>query len=123
MEEQEKVFFQTTDVTVTQSRFLAGRKTYAMRNISSVEVGQIKAKKTGATILIIVGIVLLMPEGTRVFGGLLAVLGLVWFLLLKDRYSVRINSNSGEADGYVSKDKELIQKIVNAVNEAIIGIR
>ncbi len=50
-------------------------------------------------------------------------LGLVWFLLLKDKYSVRINSNSGEVDGYISKDKELIQNIVNAVNNAIIGLK
>lgn len=123
MEEQEKVFYQSPDVTVTQSRFLAGGKTYAMRNISSVEVGRIKARKRGAKFFIIIGILFLIAESTRFWGGILVMLGLVWFLLLKDKYSVRINSNSGEVDGYISKDKELIQNIVNAVNNAIIGLK
>ena len=64
MDSQEKVFYKGSDVTVTQSRFLSGNKTYAMRNISSVEVGLIKAKKKGAILLVLLGILALLFEPT-----------------------------------------------------------
>lgn len=60
MEEQENVFYECPAVTVTQSRFLAGGKTYAMRNISSIEVGRIKARKRGAKFFIFIGVLFLI---------------------------------------------------------------
>jgi type IV secretory pathway component VirB8 len=116
----EKVFYQDANVSVTQSRFVASSKTYAMRNISSVHLYRKERSKKLEIILIIIGSILLIGESSRIVGAIMLIAGLLLLFLLKDEYTVRINSNSGEADGYVSKDKELIQKIVNAVNEAMI---
>ncbi len=116
----EKVFYQDANVSVTQSRFVASSKTYAMRNISSVHLYRKVRSKKLEIVLIVMGAILLIGESSRIVGAIMLIAGLLLLFLLKDDYTVRINSNSGEADGYVSKDKELIQKIVDAVNEAMI---
>ncbi|MAB38696.1 MAG: QacE [Aequorivita sp.] len=117
---QEKMFYQDSTVTVTQSRYIAGSKTYAMRNISSVSLFKIDKSRTGAILLLIVGILLLFFEGIRVVGVILAILGGIWLFSIKDEYSVRISTNAGEANSLVSKDQAYIQKVVNALNDAII---
>lgn len=116
----EKCFYQDTNVTVTQSRFVAYSKTYAMRNISSVSTHTIKKSRLFQILFIVIGVFCLMGESTRLVGVVAVALGILFLFLTKDEYSVRINSNSGEADGFVSKDRELVEKIVDAVNEAIV---
>jgi hypothetical protein len=116
----EKTFYQDQHVTVTQSRFIARGKTYAMRNISSVSIFKIEKSKTMPIIVAVIGILLLFGDDTKTFGGILAVIGIIWTLTLKDTYSVRISTNAGEANSLVSKDQTYIQKIVNALNDAII---
>ena len=118
--QHEKVFFQDTHVSVTQSRFIARGKTYAMRNMSSVSVRKIEKSRMAPILLLIPGLLLSMPEGLRAFGILMVISGIVWLFLIKDEYSVSITTNSGEADGSISKDQLYIQKIVDGVNEAII---
>ncbi|MBL0741451.1 DUF6232 family protein [Chryseolinea lacunae] len=120
MENKETVFFQDANVTITQSRFVTQAKTYAMNNISSVCLYRIKRSKGLQLFLLIAGLLLIIGESTRVAGIVMALVGLVLLFLLKDSYSVRINSNSGEADGYISKDRNYILQIVNAVNDAIV---
>lgn len=119
-QQQEKNFYQDNNVTVTQSRYIAGSKTYAMRNISSVSIFKIDKSRTGAILFLVMGILLLIPEGKRVFGGILAIIGGIWLYSIKDEYAVRISTNAGEANSLVSKDQAYIQKIVNALNDAII---
>lgn len=116
----ERTFYQDSAVTVTQSRFVVSGKTYAMRNISSVHVGKIEPSKTGATILLVLGILFCFSNDIRALGIVMLVLGAIWMLLLKNQYAVRISSNSGEANGLVSKDQNYITKIVDAVNDAMI---
>jgi hypothetical protein len=117
---KEQVFYQDPNVTVTQARFVSRSKTYAMSNISSVSLGIIKRSKKLEIFMIAIGFILLVTESTRIVGAIMAAIGVLLLFVLKDTYSVRINSNSGEADGFISKDKDCIEKIVDAVNEAII---
>jgi ABC-type Mn2+/Zn2+ transport system permease subunit len=113
----EKVFYQDQNVTVTQARFVSYSK-YAMRNISSVSVLKIDRSIMGEIFLILFGAILLATKIWLV-GVLVIVFAIVLLFTRKDSFAVRINSNSGEADGFVSKDLEMIKKIVNALNEAI----
>ncbi|WP_192822789.1 DUF6232 family protein [Rufibacter sp. LB8] len=118
--QQETVFFQDANVTVTQSRFISGGQTFAMRNISSVSNFHIKKSRAGAILLLMLGILMLFSEATRGMGIALALAGGVWLYFTKDSYAVRINSNSAEANGFVAKDRDYIQKILDAVNEAMV---
>jgi len=118
--QNELTFYQDADVIVTQSRYIAHSKTYAMRNISSVHIFEIVKSKTMPGILIIVGLLMLLLSDLKIAGGILTALGLLFLLLIKNDYAVRISTNSGEANSIISKDKAYIQNIVNALNEAII---
>ncbi|HZQ09085.1 MAG TPA: DUF6232 family protein [Anaerolineae bacterium] len=46
--------------------------------------------------------------------------GIALAAMVKDKYAVRLGSASGELDGLVDGDRERIQRVVNAMNEAII---
>lgn len=116
----ETTFYQDPNVTVTQSRFVTHSKTYAMRNISSVHIFEIVKSKKLPAVLIILGILLLFSKTTIVFGILSLIIGIVLLFTIKNQYAVRISTNAGEANSIVSKDRAYIQKIVNALNEAII---
>lgn len=117
---QEKVFYQDKNVTVTQSRFIANGKTFAMRNISSVTNYRIEAGKGFAYFMIFIGFLFLFADSFRVFGGIMIVIGILVIVIQKDTYAVRISSNSGEANALESPDEPYIQKIVDAVNQAMV---
>ncbi|CEJ67771.1 hypothetical protein BN1195_00047 [Chryseobacterium oranimense G311] len=121
MENQnETKFYQDGFVTVTQSRFVTQSKTYAMRNISSVHVFEIIKSKTKAVLMIIFGLLFLFFKDIFWVGFIIIALGIWWLISIKNEYAVRISTNAGEANSIVSKNKDYIQKIVNALNDAII---
>lgn len=119
---EEKVYYQNGDILVTPSRFVNAGKTYAMRNISSVQIGVIEPQGKGVLILgiLICFLVLLYGSlGWKVGAVAVSLLLVYLFRKMKQKYSVRINSNSGEVDGLISQNREYIQTIVNAMNGAI----
>lgn len=116
----EKIFFQDANVTVTQSRFIVDGKTYAMRNISSVSNYRIVKSKAIPVLITAIGILCLFDNALRGYGAIMALVGGIWWYLLKDEYSVRINSNSGESNAFRSKDEYYVQTIVDAVANAIV---
>lgn len=120
-QQTEKIFYQDNNVLVTQSRFIANNKTYAMRNISSVSNYRITKNSTGIYLLIFIGIIVLIAGGNGILWGLLLIgVGITLIMTMKDDFSVQINSNSGESKALISKDQMYIQKIVDAINDAII---
>jgi uncharacterized membrane protein len=66
------------------------------------------------------GLLIAFLAESMLIGIILIILGAIWMSFLKNEYSVRIQSNSGESDGLISVNKEYIQQVVNAVNSAII---
>jgi len=121
MENQnETKFYQDSSVTVTQSRFVTQSKTYAMRNISSVHVFEIIKSKTKAVLMIIFGLLFLFSKDIFWIGFIIIALGIWWLISIKNEYAVRISTNAGEANSIISENKDYIQKIVNALNNAII---
>ena len=118
--QQEKTFYQDPKVTVTEAKFVAGNETYDMKNISSVSNFEIIKSKSGPIILMVFGFILLIPSGLRILGGILVILGFFWLFSVKNEYAVRISTNEGEVNSVVSVNRDYIQKIVDALNEAII---
>ena len=120
--QQEKIFFQDTDVTVTQSRFISGGTTYAMRNISSVFLYKFPKNLSKPKFLIAVGIILLIISNDiyKLIGVAVIVLGILWFKSIKDKYAVRISTNAGQLNSIISEDSMYLQKIVDAVNDAMV---
>jgi len=122
METTEKYFYKNSkNVIVTQSRFVAEGKTYAMRNISSVALFTKKKSRTMQILMMVIGVGLIFsPTNLRILGAIIAVLGAISMFLTHDEYSVRITTNAGETDGLVSIDKQYMQDVVNALSEAIV---
>jgi len=118
--QNETTFYQDSLVTVTQSRYITQSKTYAMRNISSVHVFEIEKSKVTPILMILFGIPFLFSGNVFWIGLILIGLGILIVYNIKNEYTVRISTNAGEADSTISKDKEYIQKIVNALNDAMI---
>ncbi len=121
MENQsETQFYNDGSVTVTQSRFVTRSKTYAMRNISSVHIFEIKKSRVGPIVMFLMGLPFLFSGDVFWIGLIIIVLAILWLFGIKNEYAVRISTNAGEANSILSQDKIYIQKIVNALNNAIV---
>lgn len=118
--QNETTFYQDTSVIVTQSRFVTQSKTYAMRNISSVHVFEIEKSRVLPILMILFGLPFIFSKDIFWIGLILISLGLLIIFSIKNEFAVRISTNAGEVNSIVSKNREFIQKIVNALNEAII---
>ena len=119
--DKEKEFYNDSNVLVTNTRFVYKNrnKTYSMANVSSVSVFTIEKSKKNPIIAIIIGIALFFVQWW--LGAIVAAAGILWLILLKNDYAVRVMSNSGKEENFVvEKNKEYVQKIADAVSEAII---
>jgi hypothetical protein len=125
----EKVYYSDGEITVTNTRAIMGGKTYAMANVTSVSLGQTQQESSCGYALLFLGILLafgLLRSDTSFVGliGILVVIcGLFMLIQKSSEYVVRIGSASGETDALKNKDPQYIQKIVDAVNQAIIERR
>jgi hypothetical protein len=133
---EEKVYFHSADVYVSRSRCILGGKTYAMSNMTSVELAKMPAARgAGISLAGFGGLLLLIGvsnfaterrEDTGIgacslfLGFICSISGIAWAVSLKNRFAVRISGSSGESDGLVSPDVALVTKIVAAINRAII---
>ncbi|HWV74032.1 MAG TPA: DUF6232 family protein [Pseudosphingobacterium sp.] len=114
-------FYQDGNVTVTQSRYIANSTTYAVRNISSVQLYKIVKSRTIPVIMLIIGFLMLSGVNVRVTGVILIIVAVILLVNTKDEFAVRISTNAGETNTFVSKNREHVQKIVDALNDAIIN--
>lgn len=130
---EEQTVLEQEGIRVTNLRAVIGNKTYAMSNITSVEMGRKDPSGCGPGILILVGILMAVGGGVgiseKAWGS-----GLVWLALgvlaivggyltskrAKPTYTVKVGSASGESNILGSADMDRIQRIVSAINEAIV---
>lgn len=132
---QEKTYYQKDSVLVTSHRVIFGEETHVLRNISSVSSVQLPPDRNLGNLIIIISIFMLMCMFTIAFStnssveGILpvSVLGLIGIIVggvisskAGVRYAVKLVSGAGETKAVVSKDKEEIAQIVDAINNAIV---
>lgn len=114
-------------VRVTSSRLIIGQTTYAMLNITSVSCAVEPPSRVGPLFFLIFGALFFFVglSGTAhqmaVFGFFLLAIGGLWWKVQKTHYYLKVASASGEAKAVTSIDKQRVDRIVQAVNEAIIG--
>jgi RNA polymerase subunit RPABC4/transcription elongation factor Spt4 len=130
-EEEEQIpeheYLRDGNTVITRTRAIIAGKTYAMGLISSVQMVKISPKRTWPVILLVVGIMLAVAgfasgeEGTTCggIGLVIAIGGGAWLASLSDQYAVRIAAASGEMDALKDRDNKRIQKIVDALSQAI----
>jgi hypothetical protein len=114
----EKTFFQYEGVHITNTRFVVDGQTFAMNNITSVKPMEKKPSRIGPILLIVIGLLLVL-NGT--YGGLvLSAIGGVWFALQKTIYHVMLHTAGGETSALKTHQREYLDKVVGALNNAIV---
>jgi hypothetical protein len=118
----ERTYYSDGTITITNARAVLGGKTYAMANITSVSTFTQAPSQTGASLLGLFGLSLgLVGSGVvSVLGWALFAIGALVFFKRKPTYCVRLGSASGEANALTDGRKDYIEKIVAALNEAIV---
>ena len=113
-------------VRITPTRAIFGSTTYAMANITSVARDEEPPRRKPGIIIAILGLIILVAcvSFESAVGAIVGVvvLGLGTLIAAKAKatYYVKITSASGETKPTSSKDKQHIDSIVTALNEALI---
>jgi DNA-directed RNA polymerase subunit RPC12/RpoP len=104
-----------------------GPSTYAMANITSVKIRKDGSKRWIGILIALAGIVLIIVglysetrQEIAIFGAVMLALGILLAMLLKPNYHLEISSASGERDALPRNNKEYIDHVVTAINEALI---
>jgi|SRR5450631_1750109 len=114
-------------VRITNARAIMQNKTYSMANLSSVSMWVDPPKRFWAVLLIVLGFLQAVScaagsdsKGASLFGVLMLGSGIALIVMLKATYWVRLTAAGGETNALGSRQKEYIQTVINALNEAII---
>ena len=113
-------------VRITGTRAIFNNTTYSMANISSIRTNEVPPKRGGAIFTIILGIILLVIGASgdlsvlTVIGIIVLLIGILWVWKASGEYHLMITSTSGEVSALKSTNKDYINKVTHAMNEAII---
>lgn len=135
--QSEDVIFQAQEITITKTRALIGTQTFAIANVTSVNIGRndpspwmpLGCLAFGA-ILLVSGIATAISasrasasEGTATAlgGAFFLVMGWLWLKSNKPTWVLILRTAGSEMRVLTSKDKELIGKAAAAVSSAIVA--
>ena len=114
----EKVFFEYDGVKVTNARFVVDGQTYAMSNITSVSPHEKKPSRVGPIIFIAAGVLLALqaPPLGLIFG----LPGVIWWFFQKSGFHILLRTAGGETSALKSNQRDYVEKVVAALNNAIV---
>jgi hypothetical protein len=131
---EEKIFLNENRVSVTNLRMLHAGRSYPMSGVTSVKVSEKEPKLWGPLFLILMASLFLIGDLNTflktgnikgmVISLIFLTVGIYWWQTSKStnktQYSIWLISASGEKKTYTSTDKEFVNKIVKAINKAIV---
>ena len=126
MTDERTFYSDETGIRITGTRAIFKNTTYSMANISSIRTSETPAKRGGAIVALIRGIIIFIigisadVTALSIVGVIVALLGILWIWLAHGKHHIMITSVSGEISALESKDKEYVHKVAQALNEAII---
>jgi hypothetical protein len=140
MEPDKVLYTDGRDVTVTDSTLKVKNTSYKLSGITTLSFWTIRPDRWPGVLLMLLGITAavmgylnMVPTDLSVradnetigantvaiWGGIaLAVIGLLMLLLARERYAVRIGTAEGEKNAVISRRREYIAQIVDAVHRA-----
>jgi Family of unknown function (DUF6232) len=115
---EEKTFFEYEGVKVTNARFVVDGQTFAMGNVTSVNPLAQPPKRLGGFLVLLIGLAVLVQN--PFFG--VPVIALAAFYLYKQRtvYHVMLRTSGGETKALTTHQKEYLNQVVAALNNAIV---
>jgi hypothetical protein len=115
---EEKTFFEYEGVKVTNTRFVVDGQTFAMSNVTSVNPLKEEPKRLGGILLLLVGIIMLTQNAF--FGVPVIALAAYYLYKQKTTYHVMLRTSGGENKALTTYQQDYLNKVVGALNEAII---
>jgi hypothetical protein len=146
METESVIYTDGHDVKVTSTKLIVGKKEYFLSGVTAFRLQIIKGNRVGPIILILLGIVgiivglmhalpvdlidpisfndklLTANEITAIAGGVLVLLGIIWMMMVHDRYAVQITTAEGNKDVIISTKRDYADQIVTALGVALTPI-
>lgn len=121
----EETYFSSDGVRVTNARFIVHGETYSMANVTSVKTGRSDPSRKGPLVTSGIGVFALLAgseSGAGIVLGLALIgAGIWWWQQQSPTYSVLLSSASGEVRALSSRNEELVQKVVESINQAIVA--
>jgi hypothetical protein len=115
----EQTFFSHDGVRVTNARFVVGADTYSIRNITSTAAWSKPQKWLAAVLCGLIGFALLL-NSPAIGVMFLAAAGLLVYFG-RPVHFVRLHTSGGEVKAVKSYDLAYVQKVVAALNDAIVS--
>lgn len=121
----EQNFYSDKDVLITSARAVFNGTTFALANVTSVRpLVQLRSWWVVILggVLVFAGVALLVTATTLglLSAALGAILMAVFFVLLKDKYCVCLVTAGAEVRAYWSTEAPKVEKIISALNAAIV---
>jgi hypothetical protein len=145
----EEIIFSQGEILVTRARFVVSGQTYPIAGITSVRIGTKPASHTGSGLVMICGMLLFLASlfaavvnpirsayqqptlspsliwgpgwGPKILGALFVVGGIFWWCFEKPRYLVIVGTAGGDRQAYMSPSRPQIERIIDALNSAIVS--
>ena len=114
----ERTFFEYESVKVTNARFVVDGQTFAMSNVTSVATLEQTPKRIWLALLLVIGLASLLSN--PFFG--VPIIAIAVYMLYKQKtmYHVMLRTSGGETKALSTHQKEYLNKIVSALNDAIV---
>jgi hypothetical protein len=118
-------------ISVTSARLIASGQTYAMSGITSVKKGVAYPPKLWPVLMILLGLLMIAavigntdksaPVALGVGSSLFfLVVGFLWLRSKRPIYVVVLTSASSETKAYTSTDEAFVDRVIKAINDAIV---
>lgn len=118
---EEKVFFSLEGIKVSSTKFVAEGQTYDLEEVTAVKHGLIEPKRGFSTFCMLSGSFLMIFEDVFMFvGGFSIALGMLAWFTAQTLYSVVIDTPDGEKQALTSPSSHDIDRVIRALNTAII---
>lgn len=115
-----KVFYKEGGVSVTNRRFIANGKIYAIKDISSAQLKVIPPKRSYAMACIMMGLLFTLHEGGLfVIGGFSVVAGLLMWIFFKTNFAISLHTPAGEQLVMLGNHKPQAEKVMAALDAAM----
>ncbi len=117
----ETTFLSEAGVTVTQARFMVPGQTYAMSGVTSVKQIDESPSRKGPLVLGVIGVLALAGGAQGIIAAIIFIAAAAaWWYFQKSKHIVVLHSASGESRAFISGDAALVNRVVDALNNAIV---
>ena len=117
--EAEKTFFQDGTVTVTSTRFVVPGRVFPMSEVRGARVERTESVGSLPSVLYVLALGAFLARLYR-FGFLLLIVGALARLFFKPKFTVVLDSLSGEVRAFSRADQGYILEILDALQKALL---